>query len=237
MNDAIATVGSNALVLDTSEEKSLASNASSVETQVRSLKVENDIGYTAAAELLKRVKSVQKKVKEYWEPLRKSAKAAYDSVLEKKKAMTEPLDNAEQILKRKMSDYTLEQERIQREREAQLRKEAQAEADRKLEAALQMEAEGDEIGAEYAMAEAEVYDSYAGSAISSTVKPKAAGISMQKTWKIRSIDPGKVPISFNGVEIRPVDEAAVLRLIKASKGQIIIPGITFAEDYTVAARA
>ncbi|MFR5989565.1 MAG: hypothetical protein ACLUGP_03860 [Faecalibacterium prausnitzii] len=30
-----------------------------------------------------------------------------------------------------------------------------------------------------------------------------------------------------GIELRPVDQAAVMRLIRASKGQIEIPGITY----------
>ena len=80
------------------------------------------------------------------------------------------------------------------------------------------------------MAEAEVYDQYAGTVSVKAQKPKVTGISTSKTWKIKSIDASKVPISFNGVELRPVDTAAVLRLVKASKGQISIPGVEIMED-------
>jgi hypothetical protein len=39
-------------------------------------------------------------------------------------------------------------------------------------------------------------------------------------------------VSLIGIELRPVDKAAVLRLIKMSKGQVEIPGIKFRETYT-----
>ena len=45
-------------------------------------------------------------------------------------------------------------------------------------------------------------------------------------------DWSKVPVSLVGIELRPVDKAAVLRLIKMSKGQVEIPGIKFRETYT-----
>ena len=231
MNEAVvATIGSNALVLDTPEEKGLSNEVSQFERKVLAMKVENDLGYAAAGELLKQIKGMQKKVKEYWEPLRVSAKKAYDDVLAKKKEMMDPIESAEKILKRKMGDYTLEQERRAREEEARRRREAQAEIDRKLEDAAALESEGDASGADFAMAEAEVYDQYASSVAVQPQQPKVNGVSTQKTWKIKSIDASKVPISFNGVELRPVDTAAVLRLVKASKGQISIPGVEIAED-------
>lgn len=59
--------------------------------------------------------------------------------------------------------------------------------------------------------------------------PTAAGTSTRKDWQIKSIDPFKVPVAVNGMEIRPVDTAAVMRLIRASKGTIVIPGIVYEE--------
>lgn len=239
MKEAIATKGSNALVLDTSkEENALGTQATALERQVDAMVVSNDVGYAAAAELLKRVKKAQTAVKNYWEPLRKSAKAAYDAVVEKKKNMLDPIEKAEKVLKSKMGEYAMELERRQREEALRQQAEAKAEAERLLNEAVEAETNGDDAGVESALTVVEVYEDVA--AMSSTVKatkPKASGISLQKTWKITGVDPEKVPISFNGTEIRPVDTAAVLRLIKASKGQISIPGIEFAEDYSVSATA
>lgn len=59
--------------------------------------------------------------------------------------------------------------------------------------------------------------------------PKAKGVSAGKDWEIVSIDGKSVPLMVSGVEIRPVDTAAVMRLIRASKGSIQIPGIVYRE--------
>lgn len=237
MNEAVvATIDNNALVLDSPEEKGLGKEVSEIELRVSAMQVTDDLGYAAAGSLLKQVKAMQKKVKEYWEPLRVSAKKAYDNVLAKKKEMTDPIDGAEKILKRKMGDYTMEQERKAREEEERRRREAQAEIDRKLEEAAKLESQGDKTGSDFAMAEAEVYDQYASGVSVQAQRPKVSGVSTSKTWKIKSIDPSKVPIFFNGVELRPVDTAAVLRMVKSSKGQISIPGVEIEEDVVTSVR-
>mgnify|MGYP006934296323 CR=1 FL=1 len=101
MNENLATVGSNALVLD-SPEDTLTREASLIEQQASSVVVTNDAEYAAAGDLTKAVKQMQKKVKDYWEPMRVNAKAAYDEVLAHKKEMLDPLEAAEKILKGKM---------------------------------------------------------------------------------------------------------------------------------------
>lgn len=238
MNEiVVATVGNNALVLDTPEEKEIGKEASLIERRAMAIEVSSELGYEVACDYTKQVKSMQKKIKEYWEPLRVSAKKAYDEVVAKKKQMLTPVENAEKILKRKMGEYVMEQERKAREQEEQRRKEAQAAIDKKLEEAAAMETAGDAEGADFAMAEAEVYDQYAATVKVQAAKPKVSGVSTSKNWRIKSIDPAKVPISFGGVEIRPVDTSAVMRLVKASKGQITIPGIEIEEYIVTSVRA
>ena len=165
-----------------------------------------------------------------------SAKKAYDGVLEKKKQMTEPLDKAERILKGLMSTYTIEQEKKRKAREEAMRRAAQMEADRMMEEAIAAEAAGDTAGAAAAMEEAEVMDEVAATGKVTTSAPKAAGVSTSKAWKIVSIDPDKVPVKVGAVEIRPVDQAAVMRLIREAKGDIEIPGIKFEESVQISVR-
>jgi len=237
MNEAVATIGSSALVLDTAEEQDLGKEVSIVEKQADAVTVSNDVDFAKAGEITKQVKQMQKQVKDYWEPLRLSAKNAYDSVLSHKKEMLDPLESAEKILKNKMGTYTMEKERQRREQEEAMRKLAQAEMDRKLEEAAKAESGGDTAAAEFAMAEAEVMEgvSLGGSIQAQT--PKAQGVTQSKSWKISHIDSSKVPTTINGVEIRPVDESAVMRLIKASKGTIQIPGIKYEETVTISVRS
>lgn len=236
MKDAVI-IGNNALAIDTREEENkLGRQVSLIEQKAESVIVESDDGFAYAGELTKQVKQMQEKVTNYWEPMRKSTYDAYKSVTDHKKEMLDPLAAAEKILKKKMGAYTLQKERERREREEELRRQAEAEVDRKLEEAAKAESEGDMLGAEMAMTEAEVMENVATTAVIKPEAPVMKGVSTQKTWKITKIDPVTVPTHVQGVEIRPVDEKAVLRLIKATKGAIQIPGITFEEDVTVSIR-
>ena len=236
MNEAVA-VKSEALVLDTAENEQLGKEVSLIEIQASAVVVASEADYAAAGDLTKTVKAMQKQVKEYWDPLRVAAKKTYDDVLAKKKAMLDPLEAAEKILKGKMTDFVLEQERKRKEQEEAMRKLAQAEIDRKLDEAAAAETNGDAMGVEFAMAEAEVMQGIAEAGSIPSQKPKADGVSTSKTWKITGIDDAKVPVSLCGAVIRPVDEKAVLALIKATKGKIEIPGITFEESVTISVRS
>ena len=240
MNDAATkaakSVADASLVLDTAEEK-LGEEVSAIELQAESVVIATDEDYSMAGEATSNVKRMQKKVEEYWEPMRVSTKKAYDEVLAHKKEMLDPLKKAEQILKGKMSGYLLEQERKRKEQEEAMRKLAEAEADRKLQEAIDASNAGDAAAAEFAMAEAEVYDTAAATSAIAKQTPKAEGVSTSKAWKITAIDSKQVPVEFCGMELRPVDEKLVMQLIKSSKGKIVIPGIKYEETVTISVRS
>lgn len=240
MNDAATKtakpVAEVSLVLDTAEEK-LGKEVSAIELQAESVVIATDEDYSQAGEATSNVKRMQKKVEGYWEPMRLSTKKAYDEVLTHKKEMLDPLKKAEQILKGKMSNYLLEKERKRKEQEEAMRKLAEAESDKKLQEAIDASNAGDDAAAEFAMAEAEVYDTAATTSVITKQEPKAKGVSTSKTWKITSIDSKQVPIEFSGMELRPVNESLVMNLIKASKGKIVIPGIKYEEAVTISVRS
>lgn len=233
MNDA----GRDALVLDTTEEKQLTKEVSAVERRASDIIIRTDVDYAMAGELTKQVKTAQKKVEEYWEPMRESTYKAYKSVTDHKKEMIDPLKNAEKILKSKMGEYTMEQERKRREQEAEMRRLAEIEREKKLAEAEAAESKGDIAAAEFAMAEAEVMDNVAVTGTVQVAAPKVEGISKTKAWRITGIDDEKVPIDIAGIVIRPVDEKAILNLIKQSKGKIKIPGVTFEETVSISVRS
>ena len=111
---------------------------------------------------------------------------------------------------------------------AEARQAAEAERERKIQEAATLEAAGDADGAEAAFEEAAIMDDAASYAVvPATAAPKVSGVSTSKDWEIVEIDPKAVPLAVAGIELRPVDQAAVMRLIRASKGQIEIPGITY----------
>ena len=221
--------------VETSPE--LTQEVSLAEQQARNMVISNDSDYADAGDLTRAVKQMQKKVKDYWEPMRVSAKTAYDNVLNHKKAMLTPLENAEKTLKDKMADYTMEKERRRLIEERVMRELAEQERLKKLAEADVAEAAGDAAGAAYARAEAEVMEGAALTGHMQSSTPKADGVSQSKAWRIVSIDSEKVPVTVCGTVIRPVDEKAVMRLIRESKGMVRIPGVEYEETVSIRVRA
>lgn len=220
----------------TEQEKSLSKQVTEIEFQAGAITIDSEEDYQNAATFGRLLKQRTAEVKEFWKPMKDAAHKAHAEICSKEKAMLQPLSNAEKILKQTMGTYVAEQERKRREAEEAARRAAQAEVDRKIQEAVDLDAAGDADGAELAMMEAEVMDDMSGSVSVAGTKPKAQGVSTSKDWEITGIDASEVPMNFAGVEIRPVDTAAVMRLIRASKGSIQIPGVTYKEVAKIAFR-
>ena len=203
------------------DEQQLSRDVTDFEFQAESLVIQTDEDYAFAGEFGKMLKKKASQVTTFFKPMKDSAYQAHKAVCDREKAMLTPLRNAEKTVKQVMSAYIAEQERKRREAEEAARRAAEAERERKIQEAATLEAAGDADGAEAAFEEAAIMDD----AASYAVVPAAASTS--KDWEIVEIDPKAVPLAVAGIELRPVDQAAVMRLIRASKGQIEIPGITY----------
>lgn len=223
--------------VDVQEQESLGRMSDAIMKAANELVVCDEASNAAAGDVLKQVKRLQNQVKNFWEPLRVAAKASMDAVLSRKKEMMTPLETAEKTLKAKVADYTMELARKRAEEERLMREAAKREMERKLEEAAAAETAGDAVSAEFAMSEAEVMEGVAMTAKVENAAPKVAGVSQRKAWKITVIDQEKVPVIFNGVVIRPVDEKAIAQMIKSSKGTVQIPGVTYEETVCVSVRA
>lgn len=242
MKEQKATEVVEARVLDTGnqteiqkKEEILEKEVTEVEQAAKGIKIKSQRDYEAASEFLKSLKQTSKKVEDYWEPLRDSAYKTYNNILDKKKEMLTPLKSAEKILKATMTQFLNEQEKKRKAQEEAIRRLAQAEVDKKLDEAAELQKQGDAAGAEYAMTEAEVYDDASVSAVVSAKPKNVKGVTTRKGWKIKSIDASKVPIDISGIVLRPVDEKAVLKLIKSSKGTVVIPGVEYEETVSITA--
>lgn len=219
---------------ETAQEKALVKAVSEIEVQAEELVISNEEDYQKAANFGRMLKQRSADVKEFWKPMKDAAHKAHAEICDKEKAMLQPLANAEKTLKRVMGAYVAEQERKRREIEEAARKAAQEEAERKLREALEKEASGNKVAAQALVEEADIIDSAPIVCVES--KPKASGVSSKKDWKITNVDDSKVPDVVNGVVIRPVDMAAVMRLIRASKGEIKIDGIEYEETVQMSFR-
>lgn len=220
----------------TEQEKTLSKQVTEIEFQASAITIASEEDYQNAAGFGRMLKQRTSDVKEFWKPMKDAAHKAHAEICSKEKAMLQPLTNAEKILKNTMGAYVAEQDRKRREAEEAARRAAQEEVDRKMQEAIDLDAAGDAAGAEMAMMEAEVMDDMSESVAVAGAKPKADGASASKDWEIVDIDTNLVPTSVAGVEIRPVDKAAVMRLIRASKGSIKIEGITYKEVVKIALR-
>lgn len=231
----VAVIGTNYNV-EAEQEKELSNTVSDVESAANNFVVKTAEDYENAGAFGRELKRLAEQVKEYWKIPKDLAHKAHADICSKEKAMLAPIQSAEKVLKDKMSAFNVEQERIRREAEEAARKAAREAAERKLEEAIALSNSGNNDEAEIALEESAMMEDASSTIILAADKPQAKGVSAKKDWVIKSIDPAKVPVELAGIVIRPVDEKAVMRLIRASKGQIKIDGIEFEETVSMAFR-
>ena len=202
---------------------------SAFELKAEGFIVENENDYIMAAEYARALKRMESKVKDFWKPQKEAAHKTHRLICEKENLMLTSVKRAIAIMKEAMASYTQAQARQQKAIEAEARRLAGAETDRLLEKAVAAAESGDTQEATNILIDAQIVDSISRIFAIAGISPKAEGVSHRKSWEITAVDPNLVPININGVEIRPVNEAAVMRLIKGSKGTIQIPGIEYRE--------
>lgn len=217
-------------------EDELAVQVTDIEIRAEGLVVSNDDEYKEAGELGRLLKAKMAEVTEFFAPMKKSAHDAHKQVCDREKQMLSPLKNAEAVLKKSMGAYALKKEQERKAAEEAARRLAQEEAERKLQASIDAEASGNVEAAKAAMLDAEIADNASRMVSMPEQKLKAEGVGTQKDWEITAIDASKVPVSLAGMVIRPVDEAAVMKLIRASKGTIQIEGISYQETIKMSFR-
>ena len=210
-------------------ELAIREEVSGVTIQVEGMIVDSEDAYQMAAELGTAIKTQAKKVAEFFAPMKKRASDAHKEICAREKMMLSPLQAAEKELKNKRGTYRLEEDRRRQEAEEAARRAALEEQRRKEAEALALAEQGREDEAMSALAEAEVAENVAKTGVYAPAPQKVSGGSVTKDWEITKVDPDKVPIEIAGAVIRPVDEAAIMRLIRATKGGIKIPGVEFTE--------
>lgn len=217
-------------------ETALATKVANDEEAAYSLVVENDAQYAEAGEFGIHLKQAMSEVTDFFAPMKKAAHEAHKNICDREKQMLTPLKNAEAALKKSMGAYALKKEQERKAAEEAARRLAQEEAERKLAEAIKAEENGDETAVKAALLDAEIADSASRMATVDVASPKAKGVSVRKDWEITDIDLSKVPDTVMGVVIRPVDTAAVMKLVRASKGAIKIDGITYKETANMSFR-
>jgi len=153
-------------------------------TEVEKFEVSNQLNYNAAANYILDIKTMKKKIKQFFDPTIEQFKKAKGAAEKGRKAEVErmekflsPVEDAENSLMLKCKSYENEQARIAEEERK--RKEEEAAKARELlednELAEKIEEEAKEIEPEI---------------------NRVAGLGIRRTWKWRVTDPNKIPREF-----------------------------------------
>lgn len=200
------------------------------------LKVKDQPSLDVANEFLKSIKSLAARIAETFDPQISRAHELHKSLLAEKKKFTNPLDDAEKIVKRTIAGYLAEEDRKRREAEAErarIEAEARAEADKKLRAVEKAEAKGNFAKAEALAQEAvNVMEAKIEEAPVVPDAPVATGLSLRKVWKFRIKDAALLPREY----LIP-DEVKIGRVVRALKGDAKIPGVSVYSEDDVSSRA
>jgi hypothetical protein len=191
------------------ESRELVKKTGNILNEAKVLVIEDDEKFHFASDILQAIKGLQKEIDAHYDPAIKKAHETHKAILEAKKKQSEPLKQAERILKSKIVQYHDEQaqkrQEEERKRQEELRKK---EEERRLNEAIET---GDESVLEEPVVIPEVK-------IEDTTKHK--GISYSTIWKFRVVDKAKVP-----EEYKIIDEVKVGQVVRAMKENTSIPGI------------
>lgn len=192
--------------------------AMSIVDQAKAVKVVDIESYKYAGELWKSIGDMIKEVKATFDPICDAAHKAHKAATAKRASFLDPLESVYRSVKRLMSDYDDEQERLRREAEEKLREQARKEEEeRRLKEAIALEESGQkEIAA--AIMEAPVR-------VPPVVLPKATprldgGPVFRTVWKYRIVNQNLIPREY----MMP-DQVKIGGVVRSLKDQCCIPGI------------
>lgn len=210
----LAVKAANAITINTTEDRQKA--------------------YEIAGNLKKRGDAIT----DFFEPMRKKAHEAKQEILDKKNAALKPIEAAIPIIKKKMTVFDQEQERLRKEAEAlefKKAEEAAAEEIKRLEQeALNAMDEGKEEEAEVKAAEAE---SVTTESMMDVAQPATLPKGYVANWQAIVVNKRQLlqaalsnPAFFDAVI---PDEKWLRQFAKATRGKSPIPGIKFEDTGTV----
>ena len=223
-------------LMNTYDENRLISDMIEIEGQITELEIDSDEQYEAAGAIGVMLREKMAEVTDFFAPMKKAAHDAHKQICEREKFVLAPLKRAEIILKSTMGAYNEWKESERRLAEAEARRIAACEAEKRLSEAVNAESSGDAETALTAFMDAEMADAASRNVCIESEEVKTKGVISKKDWEITAIDPTKVPVTICGQVIRPVDTKAVLALIRQSEGTVQIDGITYKETNKVTFR-
>lgn len=220
--------------METATETPVAEVADVLKTEIdtfclerNSLEITTDADLATAENWLKDCYEREKKINAHCDDDISNAYQLHKSLVAKKKAYLQPVLDLMTKLKFSVGVWLRKKEQ---ERQAAIRAQEEAarkaEEDRRLVAAQEMQDQG----------EADVAEEILTAPIAPVIKapppaPKAASVQMVKVWKYEITDAAKLPREY----LTP-DETKIGRMVKASSGTLVIPGVRIYCEETAAKR-
>jgi len=194
-----------------------------------------------AMRLIRTLKGAQKRVEDYWRPIKAGEYESWKRICAREAEMLMPLKQTEKIVKDKVStfDDALERVRIAEQRRLQAEADARAEAERQR---LLKQAEKLKTAE---LREARIAEAESLSAPTVVLPPavaKSEGESTVHRWKARLIDITElIRAAANGnplaIGLLEFNQVAANRQAVASKNHIEVPGVEFYCEQSLAVKA
>lgn len=129
--------------MDLQLEPKIEQEIVSLNNKALSLRVIDAESYAVAGEILKSHKEMERHIKIYFEPLKKTAHAAWKTLCNRENEELNKLEPALTHLNKQMTDWYIAEERKRKAEEGRLRQEAiKREEEERLAAAIELEREG-----------------------------------------------------------------------------------------------
>jgi hypothetical protein len=217
--------------------ETLQNQALSIPEQARILTIQTPDQYIAAGELLKSIKLLRAEIDQTFDPIISAAYAAHKEAVAQKKKVDAPLLEAEGIIKPRVAAYLSEQERLRREEELRLQKQAQEEEERRqVENAAILDDLGETEAANQLLDETVI----APPVVLPKLTPKVSGISTSQRYSaevvnllelVKAVAAGKAPI-----QCLKADTVFLNRQAVAMRQSMAYPGVRLRVESTVAVR-
>jgi hypothetical protein len=215
----------------------IRADVATVAERAASVTVATPEQYQGAGDFLKAIKAAQKRVGDFFGPMKTRAHAAWKAITEQETETLLPLKDAEAVLKQKMVRYATEQERIRAAEQARLQAEADEAARRERErlekeaAKLKTPEKREERLAAAAAIVAPVVN------VASTT-PDIKGQGLRKTWKARVVDRKAAATAMlawpDWTAYLTINEAELNRFAARTKGAVQVAGVEMYDETTLA---
>lgn len=210
----------------------LRSEVAPVVQQAGAIVVRSPEQYQGASDFLKAVKAAQKKVVDFFAPMKAKAHEAHKAITTTESNTLKPLSDAEATIKRKMIEYATEQERIRREQERKL----QAAAD--LKARIEREALEKKAASMKTPEKQQEYREAAAAVVAPVVQvaavtPEIKGQAITKRWKATITDPKEAVMALlaypDWSAYIEINQGQLDKFASRTNGSVSMKGVTFAE--------